>query len=394
MIRQSLVDERISDLHHHTLQSSKGSDGDMSKAASRRLPPPPASRLVIKKNASLIPTGTQPTANTTLTTSSPAPPIDPRSRIELLERNLRYVQQQHEITLVDLHNEISKLQQENRELHFRMANIRVPSGSDDKQRKTEVQPSINELANLTQNEPVLEKRLQEVQRVHFEQQINELRTQLIETEQKNEYLMRRIDEMNKTTLGQTPQRIASGVPVLLPDPNITSDNTIKSEQTQMSETDHQRLLELSYEKQRFYIREIARLRAVLRELIHAERLSSTSKILVRDCLASTSISESSTADPTEVSHANENHSRYINSSSTTDKSAGYRQSNGQRRSSEHRLVLPPITSDKAGGNGAVDNFLNSELQQATYKFGETPIARRGRRTQELQRTRLARNFYH
>ena len=62
----------------------------------------------------MIPTGTEPTANTSLTTSSPAPPIDPRSRIELLERNLRYVQQQHEITLVDLHNEISKLQQENR----------------------------------------------------------------------------------------------------------------------------------------------------------------------------------------------------------------------------------------------------------------------------------------
>ena len=62
------------------------------------------------------------------------------------------------------------------------------------------------------------KRLQEVQRVHFEQQINELRTQLIETEQKNEYLTRRIDEMNKATSGPTSQRIASGIPVLLPDP--------------------------------------------------------------------------------------------------------------------------------------------------------------------------------
>ena len=39
---------------------------------------------------------------------------------------------------------------------------------------------------------------------------------------------------------------------------------------------------------------------------------------------------------------------------------------------------------------------NSGLQQtkSQLKFGETPIARRERRTQELQRTRLTRNLYH
>jgi hypothetical protein len=36
------------------------------------------------------------------------------TRIELLERNIRYIQQQHKITLNDLHNEINRLQQENR----------------------------------------------------------------------------------------------------------------------------------------------------------------------------------------------------------------------------------------------------------------------------------------
>lgn len=39
------------------------------------------------------------------------------SRIELFERNLRYIQQQHEITLIDLHNEINRLQQENKGIH-------------------------------------------------------------------------------------------------------------------------------------------------------------------------------------------------------------------------------------------------------------------------------------
>lgn len=121
MIRQSLVDERVSALHHHTLQSPGDTDGDMSKATSRRLPAPVASRIVIKKNSSLLPTGDEATINspTTSPSSTPIPTVDPRSRVELLERNLRYVQQQHETTLIDLHREISRLQQENRgELFF------------------------------------------------------------------------------------------------------------------------------------------------------------------------------------------------------------------------------------------------------------------------------------
>jgi len=40
--------------------------------------------------------------------------VDSDSRVELLERNLRYIQQQHELTLIDLHNEINRLQQENK----------------------------------------------------------------------------------------------------------------------------------------------------------------------------------------------------------------------------------------------------------------------------------------
>jgi len=114
MIRQSLVDERVSALHHHTHQSPGDSDGDMSKATSRRLPAAVASRIVIKKNSSLLPIGDETTIHSASTTPSPTPTVDPRSRVELLERNLRYVQQQHEITLADLHNEISRLQQENR----------------------------------------------------------------------------------------------------------------------------------------------------------------------------------------------------------------------------------------------------------------------------------------
>ena len=116
MIRQSLVEERVSALHHHTLQSPGDNDGDMSRIASRRLPPPVGSRIVIKKNASLLPTSDDIIPNSPSTTPSPTstPTVDPRSRVDLLERNLRYVQQQHEMTLNDLHLEIDRLQEENR----------------------------------------------------------------------------------------------------------------------------------------------------------------------------------------------------------------------------------------------------------------------------------------
>ncbi|CAF1277196.1 unnamed protein product [Adineta steineri] len=416
MIRQSFVEERISDLHHHALQSSGDSDGEMSKGTSRRLPAPvTTSRIVIKKNTSLIPKGTEPVLSTSSTVSSPTPTVDPRSRIDLLERNLRYVQQQHEITLADLHSEINKLQNENRDLHFRMVNIRLPSASASKQRKSEISPNINQLADITQNEPVLAKRLQEVQRVHFEQQIDELRLRLIESEQRNEYLTRQIDELNRVTSNQTPPRTPFGVPVLLPDPNTSPDSStthfidnkmVKSEEPQLNEMEYQHLLRISYDKQKQQIHEIARLRAVLREILHAERLSSTSKILVRDCLASTTTSEVSTTGSTDVSTIvnQQQLQSSVAPSTIIEKPSAYRQSTGHRRLSEHRVVLPPIvsgsnTSSLQGANDVLHNSLNPALyhqqqQQLLPKFSETPVARRGRRTQELQRTRLTRNLFH
>jgi len=47
-----------------------------------------------------------------------SPIVDSDSRVELLERNLHYIKQQHEITLIDLNNEINRLQQENKGIHL------------------------------------------------------------------------------------------------------------------------------------------------------------------------------------------------------------------------------------------------------------------------------------
>jgi hypothetical protein len=53
--------------------------------------------------------------------------------------------------------------------------------------------------------------------------------------------------------------------------------------------------------------------------------------------------------------------------------------------------------DPTSASGLLHSSLsqtNAGAQQQLLKFGETPVARRERRTQELQRTRLTRNLYH
>ena len=75
--------------------------------------------------------------------------------------------------------------------------------------------------------------------------------------------------------------------------------------------------------------QIARLRAVLREILNAERLSSTSKILARDCLATTTINENPIMGPVVPNDVLYNTSsqqhRSIASSSTGGKALSFRQ---------------------------------------------------------------------
>ena len=78
--------------------------------------------------------------------------------------------------------------------------------------------TFHRATDLTAVSSFLEKRLQEVQRLHFEQQIDELQTRLIETEEKNSYLMRTIDQLNQVSSLQTQSATSPAVSFLLPDP--------------------------------------------------------------------------------------------------------------------------------------------------------------------------------
>jgi hypothetical protein len=104
--------------------------------------------------------------------------VDSDSRIELLERNLRYIQQQHEITLADLHNEIHRLQQENKDLQYRLI-------SDN---STEQNPISND------QQPVDDKKDNQLK---LELRIAELEKQLTDNEDSNKYLLNKITDLNK-----------------------------------------------------------------------------------------------------------------------------------------------------------------------------------------------------
>ncbi|CAF1171788.1 unnamed protein product [Rotaria sp. Silwood1] len=391
----------FTDKHQSSRRSSDNLDDDRSKVLSHHLPK--SSNIVDKNNSSLSGTINE-----------------PGSRIEFLERNLRYIQEQQEIVLVDLHNEISRLQQENRDLHYRLIKTYSLSSTEQKQR------NIDQLSSSSSPNKSNHDKLEN--QIYLKQHIDKLEKQLIESEQKNKYLMNTIDELNDTLSSK----------IEIPNTNISNKDDIQIPiQTTNNECQH--LFNMTFEKEQQYIHEtqrcklfsfikIVKLRSVLVEILNTEHLNITSKILIRDCLTSTNMSENSisktTTTPVDMLYFNENQQqKTIASSSTAGKTSSFRhelpvrrlnlsppQIAGQRSSSqlrpiEKRITLPPIVSgnnstlcrDLTDVNGFLHNSSSpkNESQNQNYiKFGETSIARRERATHELQKNRLMKSLYH
>lgn len=99
MTQNVLITEHQASRQTSRQTARKGSDSIL-KSTSDHLSNP---SKVINKNSS------------SLTTS----PLESGSRIEFLERNLRFIQEQQDIVLVDLYDEIARLQQDNRGLSIR-----------------------------------------------------------------------------------------------------------------------------------------------------------------------------------------------------------------------------------------------------------------------------------
>ncbi|CAF3219436.1 unnamed protein product [Rotaria sp. Silwood2] len=380
MTQYVLPDKRQSSRH-----SSNNVDDDMPKGLSHSLPK--SSHIVDKNNSSLS-----------------GAIVEPGSRIEFLERSLRYIQEQQETVLVDLHNEISRLQQENRDLHYRT--VKTPSLPSIEQK----QKNTDQISTFSSSSPPKNQN-------HLKQQIDKLEKQLFESEQKNKYLMHTIDELNNT--------LSSKVDISDTNSSNKDDIQIPIQITNNNECQH--LFNMTLEKEQQYVHEIVKLRSVLIEILNAEQLSIASKILIRDCLTSTNMSENSlsktTTTPVDMLYFNENQQQKTVTSSTAGKTSLFRhelpvrrlnlsppqiaaqRSSGQHRPIEQRITLPPITSgnnsalcrDPTDVNGQLHNSSspkNDSQNQNITQFGKTSIARRERATHELQKNRLMKSLYH
>ncbi|CAF4857831.1 unnamed protein product [Rotaria sp. Silwood1] len=208
----------FTDKHQSSRRSSDNLDDDRSKVLSHHLPK--SSNIVDKNNSSLSGTINE-----------------PGSRIEFLERNLRYIQEQQEIVLVDLHNEISRLQQENRDLHYRLIKTYSLSSTEQKQR------NIDQLSSSSSPNKSNHDKLEN--QIYLKQHIDKLEKQLIESEQKNKYLMNTIDELNDTLSSK----------IEIPNTNISNKDDIQIPiQTTNNECQH--LFNMTFEKEQQYIHEV------------------------------------------------------------------------------------------------------------------------------------------
>ncbi|CAF0871756.1 unnamed protein product [Didymodactylos carnosus] len=440
-----------------------------------------------------------------------SPNVDPRQRIDHLERNIKYIQQQHEHTLQDLHNEVDRLQQENRgmyrayHLHFHLINIRpssrnsrsdivsqVPTtttnGTVDRNWTkpttttiTTIVPTASQISDLSKTETNLgnrlleEKRLQEVQRLYYEKQVEELKQKLIELERKNEYLVKTIDDFKKRAVATQPTSTVISQPPPQPLFPETDNSSITQDIQKVTITTHNKsfspvslssitsldplqvtiepsvsreptpeeciqLIKIAHETYRKQKQEISVMKAIFKELLHSENLSSTSRTLVRDCLTSSTTSDilfgqkttrfvpndglikrqpsSSSKRTTDYLHARHLESRgtlHLRRLTLSPPNLSVNPLSSWRSASTRpsdRLILPPIQQGSTPihespyqrlSDTHTDNlqFLNNPInrtvqqqQQTTSRFNETTVARRERRTQELQRTRLTRNLYH
>ncbi|CAF3322434.1 unnamed protein product [Rotaria socialis] len=374
MTQNVLIDE-----HQSSRQLSRHVSDDVSKTMAHHVPI--SSRSVNKYNPSL--------SESTL---------EPISRIDFLERNLRYIQEQQGIVLVDLHDEITRLQQENRDLHYQLIKTNSLPSRDQKLRNS------GQISSSANNQ------------IFLKQRIDRLEKQLLESEQNNKYLIYTIDELSKQSSSKSEE---SDIHI------INKDDTQIT--VQMTTNEYQNPSNMSYEKEQQFMHEISKLRSVLVEILNTEQLNVSSKTLIRECLTSTNISENrmskATTTPVDMLFYNENQQR----ESTTSPSGAaknllirpelpVRRLNlsppriaaqrplGSHRANEQRISLPPIMSrnnttlfsDANDGNCLWYNPTNLKTdsqQQHSIKIGETPIARRERATHELQKNRLMKNLY-
>ncbi|CAG9861527.1 unnamed protein product [Phyllotreta striolata] len=127
---------------------------------------------------------------------TPARPADvqrspEQCRIAQLEQNVKFLQEQHQLMLVGLHNEIEKLRNRNRELQFQLIfNQKSPSISSASSPEEDLKHKVYSSPTTLFNKTPLQVEI-------LEKELAELKLQSQEIESRNTYLSAIVDEQKK-----------------------------------------------------------------------------------------------------------------------------------------------------------------------------------------------------
>lgn len=360
-------------------------------------------------------------------------------RLRYLEKSIKFIQQQHNETLNSLHQEIEKLKNENRELHFKLATRKSSSTSLTRSMsRPELERTRSSLStkitNLNENsdlkdpllskgfekamkdsnkETDLDKRLNNIKSSYDTNKYDELNTRLNDAESKNEYLSKIIAQLqNKRTAVNSGFRPSSNNNPINQAANVNTNSsitklnlnniyTVEPLRIKLNESDEPRppTLEESeifisklYDLYKHQKQQISNMKVVLKDVMQTENLSNQGMMMTKDVLENNSTKFSQ--------YLLDNSNGFQKLSIVTPITRCVPQS-GLSNRRYHSQFLATLASTNTQFNpmevaaslqsaNAVSNIHLPPLQTINpAKFPD-----RQRRTQVLQKQRLRRDYFH
>lgn len=279
------------------------------------------------------------TNNSSTLKSNDKESYDLTMRLRYLEKSIKFIQQQHNETLNSLHQEIEKLKNENRELHFKLATRKNSNSSTSNSYQKQLSRrnsglernssiiTTTKITNLTDStelkdplllkgfekalkdtskENDLDKRLNNIKTSYDKNKYDELETRLNDAESKNEYLSQIIGQLQSKRSGINSSYLnnqsvnvnnsnnnASSSNQLTKSLNLNNIYTVEPLRIKLNDNDEPRppTLEESeifisklYDLYKHQKQQISNMKVVLKDMMQSENLSSQGMMMTKDVL--------------------------------------------------------------------------------------------------------------
>ncbi|RNA07090.1 coiled-coil domain-containing 74B-like isoform X1 [Brachionus plicatilis] len=359
---------------------------------------------------------------------------DPNLKLKYLEKSIKFIQQQHTETLNSLHQEIEKLKDENRELHFKLATRKSSSSlnnslTNSKQSfKQEVDKGKNEVIDdrvlhekIEKNnfdkvlknafkEKNLDKRLEDLKTNFESSKFDDLFARLVDAENKNEYLTNLLTQLQakrSTNTEYKTNNVNSTNTAINPITkiNINQIYSIDPLRIKMSEAEEPRAPSLQeseiiikklfdiYKQQK---QQISNMKVVLKDLMQNENLSNQAMLLTKDLLENSNKLSHYVLDKTNVHKLS-----VLAPLNNLPKSSNARLNFNPSRYHSQLLTTTGLGYDSIATGSASLTTASSNVNLPSIvhlpplqTINPVKFPERQRRTQILQKQRLRKEYYH